>query len=62
MGTLREVKVERGETLARIARRYLGEGMNCYVEVYNDLTADTPLKEGQIIKIPQVELKKKKKR
>lgn len=62
VGTLREVKVERGETLARIARRYLGEGMNCYVEVYNDLTADTPLKEGQIIKIPQVELKKKKKR
>ena len=62
VGTLREVKVEQGETLARIARRYLGEGMNCYVEVYNDLTADTPLKEGQIIKIPQVELKKKKKR
>ena len=62
VGTLREVKVERGETLARIARRYLGEGMNCYVEVYNDLTPDTPLKEGQIIKIPQVELKKKKKR
>ena len=62
VGTLLEVKVERGETLARIARRYLGEGMNCYVEVYNDLTADTPLKEGQIIKIPQVELKKKKKR
>ena len=62
VGTLSEVKVERGETLARIARRYLGEGMNCYVEVYNDLTADTPLKEGQIIKIPQVELKKKKKR
>ena len=62
VGTLREVKVERGETLARSARRYLGEGMNCYVEVYNDLTADTPLKEGQIIKIPQVELKKKKKR
>lgn len=62
VGTLREVKVERGEMLARIARRYLGEGMNCYVEVYNDLTADTPLKEGQIIKIPQVELKKKKKR
>lgn len=62
VGTLREVKVERGETLARIARRYLGEGMDCYVEVYNDLTADTPLKEGQIIKIPQVELKKKKKR
>lgn len=62
VGTLREVKVERGETLGRIARRYLGEGMNCYVEVYNDLTADTPLKEGQIIKIPQVELKKKKKR
>ena len=62
VGTLREVKVERGETLARIARRYLGEGMNCYVEVYNELTADTPLKEGQIIKIPQVELKKKKKR
>ena len=58
IGTDREVKVKPGETLARIARRELGEGMSCYIEVYNDLKADAELQEGQIIKIPKLKWKK----
>ena len=54
-------KVREGDNLQRIAKRTLGEGMECYIEVYNDLNATSELKTGQEIKIPKVELKKKKK-
>ena len=60
IGTDREVKVKPGETLSRIARRELGEGMSCYIEVYNNLKANAELQEGQIIKIPKLEWKKKR--
>ena len=60
IGTDREVKVRKGETLSRIARRELGEGMSCYIEVYNGLQANTELKEGQIIKIPKLKWKKQR--
>lgn len=56
-----EVKVKPGETLARVARRTLGPDMECYIEVYNGLTSASPLQEGQSIKIPKLQLKKKKK-
>jgi len=55
------VKVKSGDTTKRIARRTLGEGMECYIEVYNNITSNQSLKEGQDIKIPQLELKKKRK-
>lgn len=58
IGTDHEVKVKPGETLARIARRELGEGMSCYIEVYNDLKANAELQEGQVIKIPKLKWKK----
>ena len=61
VGTAHVVKVKAGETLAKISRHYLGPDMECYVEVYNDLTASTPLKAGQEIKIPKLEHKKNKK-
>lgn len=51
-------KVRKGETVARISRRLLGDGMECYIEVFNGITADTQLKEGQEIKIPKLKLKK----
>ena len=54
-------KVREGDNLQRIAKRTLGEGMECYIEVYNDLNATSELKTGQEIKIPKVEWKKKKK-
>ena len=60
VGTAQVVKVKEGETLAKISRRYLGPDMECYVEVYNNLTASTPLKAGQEIKIPQLKNKKSK--
>lgn len=50
-------KVKQGETLYRISRRALGPGMECYVEVYNGITKDTPLQIGQEIKIPKLKLK-----
>ncbi|MBO5058331.1 MAG: HU family DNA-binding protein [Prevotella sp.] len=51
-------KVRKGETVAHLSRRILGEGMECYIEVFNNITADTPLKEGQELKIPELRLKK----
>ena len=61
IGTAHEVKVRAGETVKRISQRYLGPDMECYVEAYNGLKANAVLKEGQMLKIPQLELKKKKK-
>ena len=60
IGTDHEVKVRPGETLSRIARRELGEGMSCYIEVYNGLKADAKLQEGQVIKVPKLKWKKSK--
>ncbi|MBQ9676617.1 MAG: HU family DNA-binding protein [Prevotella sp.] len=60
VGTDHEVTVRKGETLSKIARRELGEGMSCYIEVYNDLKANAELKEGQTIKIPKLKWKKKR--
>lgn len=59
-GTEREWTVRKGETLECIAHKILGEGMSCYVEVYNGLNRDSELKEGQTIRIPKLELKKKR--
>lgn len=59
VGTDHEVKARKGDTLARIARRELGEDMSCYLEVYNDMKANTELKEGQVIKIPKLKWKKR---
>ena len=61
VGTKKIVKAKEGETLLKISNRNLGTGVECYVEVYNDIKASTPLKEGQEIKIPELVLKKKKK-
>ncbi len=61
VGTDKVVKVKEGENLVKISRRYLGPDMECYVEVYNNIKAATPLKVGQEIKIPKLQIKKKKK-
>lgn len=52
--------VKSGETLYKIARQTLGEGMVCYIEVYNGLPRNAELKEGQKLKIPKLVLKGKK--
>lgn len=61
VGTDHEVTVKSGDNVKKISRRCLGEGMECYVEVYNGIKSDTPLKIGQKIKIPKLVVKKKKK-
>lgn len=61
VGTDRVVTVKEGENLIKIARRVLGPDMECYLEVYNGLKASSQLKVGQEIKVPKLQLKKKKK-
>ena len=58
IGTESVVKVREGDTPERVSRRYLGKDMTCYLEVYNGITASTPLKAGQDIKIPKLVTKK----
>ena len=60
VGTAQEIKVKGGDNLKKIASRTLGPDMECYIEVYNDINSKTELKVGQTIKIPKLELKKKK--
>lgn len=50
------VKVKPGQTLSSISRTYLGPGMECYLEAVNGTST---FKEGKIIKIPELKLKKK---
>jgi outer membrane biosynthesis protein TonB len=60
VGTDHVEKVKEGDNLKRIAKRTLGPDMECYIEVYNNLKSTSELKKGQDIKIPKLELKKKK--
>ena len=60
IGEDRAVKAKAGQTVEDIATKLLGPGMSCYVEVYNGLDGKTTLKEGQTIKIPKLELKKRR--
>jgi hypothetical protein len=60
VGTAQEVTIQQGQTFAGICRAYLGTGMECYVEVYNDLPKNPTVKAGQVIKIPKLEWKKKR--
>ena len=57
-GVTQTVTVGAGQTLEQISTRYLGSGMECYVEALNGTST---VKAGQKIKIPKLELKKKKK-
>ena len=58
VGVAQTVTVGAGQTLEQISNRYLGSGMECYVEALNGTGT---IKAGQKIKIPKLELKKKKK-
>jgi nucleoid DNA-binding protein len=61
VGLSHEVKVLAGQTFYSICKAHLGPDMECYVEVFNDLPKNPKVKEGQVIKIPRLQLKKKKK-
>lgn len=62
VGTDHEELVRPGDNVKKLSRRCLGEGMECYVEVYNGINSNTPLKAGQKLKIPKLVVKKKKKK
>ena len=57
VGVDQVVTVGEHQTLATLSKRYLGPGMECYIEALNGTST---IKSGQKIKIPKLELKKKK--
>ena len=56
VGTMETVTVRPGQNIKKISKFYLGEGMECYIQAYNNVEEVT---EGMKLKIPQVKLKKK---
>ena len=54
VGVAKVVTVQPGQSLASISKAYLGEGMECYVEVLNNCHT---VKAGDKLKIPEVKLK-----
>ena len=61
VGLDHEVKVLPGQTFYSICRAHLGPDMECYIEVYNNLPRNPQIQAGQVIKIPKLQLKKRKK-
>ena len=61
VGLDHEVKVLAGQTFYSICRAHLGPDMACYVEAYNNLPQNPQIKEGQVIRIPKLQLKKRRK-
>ena len=61
VGLDHEVKVLAGQTFYSICRAHLGPDMSCYVEAYNNLPQNPQIKEGQVIRIPKLQLKKRRK-
>lgn len=59
VGTDRVITVKKGQTMASIAKVWLGKDMACYIEVHNGVKTIT---EGQKINIPKLVLKKKNKK
>ena len=58
IGVAQTVTVKDGQSLASLSSLYLGPGMECYVEAVN---GKSEVIVGQKIKIPKLELKRKKK-
>ena len=57
IGIDRTLTVRKGQTLRGISNANLGPGMECYVEAVNN--GRTEFKEGEKIKIPKLQLKKR---
>lgn len=57
VGVDQVVTVGEHQTMATLSKRYLGPGMECYIEALNGTST---IKSGQEVKIPKLELKKKK--
>lgn len=59
VGTAKTITVKKGDTMERLSRLYLGEGMSCYIQLHNGVAE---VSEGMKLKIPKLELKKRTKR
>lgn len=57
VGVDQVVTVGEHQTMATLSKRYLGPGMECYIEALNGTST---IKSGQKVKIPKLELKKEK--
>lgn len=57
IGVSEVVTAREGQTIKSLSQKYLGPGMECYVEALN---GTSQLKPGQKVKIPKLDLKKKK--
>ena len=58
VGTAKTITVKKGDTMERLSRLYLGEGMSCYIQLHNGVAE---VSEGMRLKIPKLELKKRTK-
>ena len=56
VGTQETITVKPGQTMKKISKFYLGDGMECYIQAYNGISEVT---EGMKLKIPKLQLKKK---
>ena len=59
VGTAKTITVKKGDTMERLSRLYLGEGMSCYIQLHNGVAE---VSECMRLKIPKLELKKRTKR
>ncbi|MBR5038640.1 MAG: HU family DNA-binding protein [Prevotella sp.] len=56
VGTQETITVKPGQTIKKISKFYLGDGMECYIQAYNGISEVT---EGMKLKIPKLQIKKK---
>ena len=59
VGIQNTVTVKSGQTLSSLSKRYLGPGMECYLEAVNGGRKE--FKEGEKIRIPEIKLKRRSK-
>ncbi len=57
VGTQETITVKAGQNMKKISKFYLGDGMECYIQAYNGVSEVT---EGMRLKIPKLQVKKKK--
>lgn len=56
VGIAQTITLKEGQSLAYISKKYLGPGMECYIEAVNE---DKAFKAGEKINIPKLKLKKR---
>ena len=57
VGTQETITVRADQNMKKISKFYLGDGMECYIQAYNGVVE---VKEGMKLRIPKLQVKKKK--